>query len=148
MSAHQPLLAGEINPPEDRFERLQDEMDDLRQQFAVARNEIKRDAVVALLGLLTSAMREMASGKYDLASIQTAAQTPATNSRWDAIKQRNPGRISEAIDVLLVHGAMNTSQLAAAMKMDRSNCGANVVPKLSKMGLLVRNGRMFSLKEL
>jgi hypothetical protein len=86
-------------------------------------------------------------GELDEAGIDGNGAAPAT-SRWELIKQRNPGRIAQAIDVLLLHGTMNTSQLAAAMRMDRSNCGTNVVQKLKSMGLIVKNGNEFSLREL
>lgn len=85
----------------------------------------------------------------------TGAESPAITgngtanlSRWEAIKQRNPGRIAQAIDVLLLHGAMSTNQLAAAMRMDRSNCSKNVVVKMKSMGLIIKTGHEFSLKEL
>jgi hypothetical protein len=72
---------------------------------------------------------------------------PASD-KWTVIKQRYPGRIADAIDALLAHGSMNASQLAAALKMDRSNCSKNLVPKLAQLGLIVRNGRELTLKAL
>lgn len=138
-------LSDEIDPAEDRFERLEREMEELREQFAAVRNEIKREAVVALLGLLTSAMREVASGKYDLSSIRTDG---ASTSAWDAVKQRLAPRLREAVDILLVQGSMFRTQLAAAMKMDYSNCNKNVITVLIRQGLVVENGRELALKEL
>lgn len=93
---------------------------------------------------------QLIHGQIDETGIdaQVANDGPAANSKWDAIKQRNPGRIAEAIDTLLVHGAMSVSQLAAAMRMDRSNCSRNVAGKLMRMGLVVRNGNALSLKTL
>jgi hypothetical protein len=88
-------------------------------------------------------------GLCDEMGVTEAGASPAgSNSKWAAIKQRNPGRIAEAIDTLLVHGSLNSSQLAAAMHIDRSNCSKNVIPKLVSMGLIRRDGRLLSLKEM
>jgi hypothetical protein len=77
-------------------------------------------------------------------SVPSGNGLPTENSKWEAVKRQNPGRIAEAIEILLHRASMNTSQLAAALHMNRSNCSANVVPKLRQLGLIV-GGRDFSL---
>jgi hypothetical protein len=79
----------------------------------------------------------------------SASSAPvAHDSRWDAIKSRLSPRLREAVDVLLVHGRMNTTQLAAALKTSRGNCADNIVQKLKTMGIIIKDGRDFSLKTL
>src|ERR1035438_10215818 len=79
----------------------------------------------------------------------SASSAPvAHDSRWDAIKSRLSPRLREAVDVLLVHGRMNTTQLAAALKTSRGNCADNIVQKLKTMGIIIKDGRAFSLKTL
>lgn len=88
-------------------------------------------------------------GLGQAASGAVVASAPATSSsKWDMIKQRLQPRLASAIDVLLVQSPMSTAQLAAAMRMDRSNCGKNVVAVLLRQGLIVRNGHNLSLKQL
>jgi hypothetical protein len=115
---------------------------------------VKRDAVIVLLNLLGRSLKHVASGEFDIEEIAASVATSATgisatgNPRWDAIKQRNPGRIAQAIETLLVHGTMSTAQLAAAMRMNRSNCSNNVVTKMNSMGMLQRDGSNWKLKDL
>lgn len=78
-------------------------------------------------------------------TVPVQVQSP---DKWQQIKQRLPPRLAQAIDVLLLQGSMSGTQLAAAMRMDRSNCSKNVVQILLRQGLIVRNGRELSLKQL
>lgn len=72
----------------------------------------------------------------------------AGNSKWDAIKQRLAPRLQAAIDVFLAQGGLTNSQLAVALKMNRTNCSNNVSGALLRQGLLVKNGNTLSLKQL
>lgn len=100
-----------------------------------------------ILTPLFSALKQI-YGEMDDMQIADSPAATNNNSKWEAIKSRNPGRIAEAIDVLLIHGGMTSSQLAASLKMNRSNCSGNLIPKLHSLGLAVRNGSVISLKQL
>ena len=72
----------------------------------------------------------------------------AESNKWDAIKVRLAPRLREAVDVLLLQGSMKRTQLAAALKMDYSNCTKNVVQVLKSQGWLVENNGNLSLRVL
>jgi len=150
----QPLLEGTYediasmpNTRDEELDSLSARVAELESSLAEAESRAKREAVVTVLNLLGAALRQVASGKIEMPPLDVATTT-APSSRWEAIKQRNPGRIAQAVDTLLVHGTMSVSNLASAMRMDRSNCSKNVVTKLRSMGLLVIDGTGFKLKDL
>jgi hypothetical protein len=142
----QPLLSGEVvgDQPqwdEDRVLELEGRVSDLERRL----DTVKRDAVVIVLNLLAKSMKRVAAGEFDIDEVATATSSP---SKWDAIKKRLPPRQSEAIDIFLAQGSLRRTQLAAAMKMDYSNCTKNVIAVLVRQGLLIESGGMLSLKEL
>lgn len=124
-----------------RVESLNDRMEELEQSIEM----VQRNAVVTLLNLLAASLKQVAAGKFDLADAPVV--TGAASSKWEAIKQRNPGRVAEAIDILLIHGPITTSQLAVNLKMNRTNCSGNLVPRLISMGICQRNGGLLQLRE-
>lgn len=148
-----PLLSG-------RQEYLQDETPALRREIERLVNELRRTE-----GELKQAQNEALAARQATGNLRRLLaplwgevqalgdDSPITtnlqgNSKWEAIKARNAGKAAEAIDVLLIHGSMNTNQLSAALKMGYESCRVNVVDKLRRQGLLVKNGRDLSLKEL
>jgi hypothetical protein len=156
-------------PLGDDADALRDKVESLEQELRQARAEVIRlratsdTATMAVtelrrqLGPLYRAFRavfgeiELVVGKDDAAPVSATAAPPANgtqSSRWDAIKRGLPPRLAQAVDIVLLHGSMNNSQLAAAMKMDRTNCSNNVTSKLKSMGLFIKNGNIYSLKEL
>jgi hypothetical protein len=154
MSTSPLLLETRIEP--DRRDEL---IRDLREQNKLLEDACRRaESRVAQASHGAAELRHVLSplyralqkifGELDEAGIGDSNASVSGGSKWDAIKSRNPGRIAQAIDTLLLHGTMNTSQLAAAMKMDRSNCSNNVVTKMKSMGLIVKNGNEFSLRSL
>ena len=95
-------------------------------------------------------------GELDAAGVgddaQSASQPAAapTNDRvqavWASWKSKM-GTASVVIDALLLHGEMNTQQLAIACGKDRTTIPAYIM-KLNKAGLINKNGNRFSLKRL
>lgn len=151
----QPLLSGHqeyvedsaIDPAiaalHDRVDGLESRIDELE---ALA-PKIKRDAVVMLLSLLTESLRHVASGKMDIS--EPAANLQSSSSKWDAIIQQYSGnRIGDVLKILLLHGPMNQNQIAAALRTDPSNMSKNIIPKVKALGLIVKNGNFWTLKEL
>ena len=142
----QRLLEGkyeEPSPTHDTEWRL-DNLESRLIEVEHAANTLRRDAVLALLNLLSQAIREVVSGKIDLGAIET----PAANDKWEPIKKRLPPRQSEAVDILLAQGAMKRTQLAAAMKMNYTNCATNVIAVLIRQGIVIERGGQIELKQL
>jgi hypothetical protein len=112
------------------------------------RPAIKREAVVIVLQLLTDSLRHVASAKMKIPDISHVENAGGKDARWEAIKNRLAPRLREAVDILLLQGPMKRTQLAAALKMDYSNCTKNVIAVLLRQGIMVENNRELSLKEL
>lgn len=66
---------------------------------------------------------------------------------WDSWKQKMPGVTAEIIDALLTHNDANTQQLTIICKRDRKTIGS-AVHRLTKAGLINKNGGRFTLKQL
>jgi len=124
----------------DRIDELESRLLEVERAVGV----VKRDAVIALLSLLSQALSQVASGKIDLDSIQTEAPS----GKWEAIKKRLPPRQAEAIDIFLAQGSMTRKQVSSALRMNYTNCVNNVIGALLRQGLLTDRGGQLSLKEL
>lgn len=137
---------------------LKEENRNLRAALARANAETAQattDAARALgalrrqLGPLYSAL-QMVFGELDSAGVSDAGPSAPSNDRtkavWDSWKGKM-GAAAKVIDALLLHGEMNTQQLAIACGVDRTTIPAYVM-KLNKAGLINKNGGRFSLKQL
>jgi hypothetical protein len=87
-------------------------------------------------------------GAFKMAFGDSAIMTTDSADKWTAIKNRMAPRMREAVDVLLLQGSMKRTQLAAALKMDYSNCNKNVIQILLRQGWMVDNNGNLSLKPL
>lgn len=128
---------------EERVSILEQEIESLRSELALTRKECER-AILKMLSPLYKALRPIYGEADPIAGLDGGSN----GSKWDAIKQRLAPRMREAVDILLMQGSMKRTQLAAALKMDYSNCTKNVVGILLRQGWLVDNGGNLSLKEL
>jgi hypothetical protein len=133
-----------IEPWAERIGELEDRVEQLEASIP----KIKRDAVVALLSLLNDSLRHIASGNMDIPDVSQVPSTGGQESKWAAIKQRHPGNVARAIDILLIQGTMSTDQLRTVLRIGYETCRVNVVNKMVKMGLIIKNGSQFSLKPL
>jgi hypothetical protein len=157
------LLDGEVEDPRDtRIAELEDELRDVRNEVARANSaalQAKRDATRALgtlrrqLGPLYRALQDV-FGELDAAGIEDSAPSASsttgntrTSAVWESWKSRLPGGPAKIIDALMLHGEMNTQQLAIATGVHRNSIPA-MIYKLNKAGLLNKNGGRFSLKPL
>lgn len=147
----QPLLEGEVEYVDvdstrsdthaERIAELEEQVAALHQKLAT----VKRDAVVILLQMFSDSLRHIASGKMDI------PDTPVVGSgsdRWEQIKRGMPPRLQECIGILQLQGSMKRTQIAAALRMDYSNCTKNVIGVLLRQGWLIENGGQLSLKQL
>jgi hypothetical protein len=146
--------------PDDRdliIRGLRTEITEKDEEIRKLRKQVNviEDGVRQLRGLLNpfhqflmNVFGEMdAIGITEGATVRAETAPSRDESKWDAIKRRQSPRLAEAIDVLLAHGTMNMSQLAAALHIGKPNCSANVLPKLRAQGLITA-GREFRLKDL
>lgn len=142
---------------EGRQEYVRDQTPELRREIERlvtelreerARNAGLEDGVRDLrriLNPLYDALR-LIYGEMDAMRV-TSASSPGAD-KWTAIKLRLAPRLQAAIDVFLAQGGLTNSQLAVALKMNRTNCSNNVSGALLRQGLLVKNGNTLSLKQL
>ena len=88
-------------------------------------------------------------GELDVAGVSgdTTSNTASGDPRWNSWKSRVGTGAAEIIDLLLLHGQMNTKQLSAAMHRDPRTV-AQYVYELNKASLIAKNGNNFSLKQL
>lgn len=150
------LLEGEVDTRDQEIETLNNRITGLEGELDVARAEARRatqQATRAMANLrrqlspLYQAL-QMVFGELDAVGVDEAAPSQGNNPKWEAIKQRMAPRMRETIDLLLLQGAMQRAQIAAALRMDYSNCTKNVIGILMRQGWLVESGGKIALKEL
>lgn len=149
------LLEGEVDTRDQEIETLNNRIADLEGELDVARAEARRatqQATRAMANLhrqlspLYQAL-QMVFGELDAVGVDEAP-SQGSNPKWEAIKQRMAPRMRETIDLLLLQGAMQRTQIAAALRMDYTNCTKNVIGILMRQGWLVEHGGKIALKEL
>lgn len=134
----------------------------LREELAAAQREAdraRRESTVALAALrrqlspLYKALQAV-FGELDAAGVDASGDTHAEkplptrhSAIWESWKARLPGGPSKIIDALMVHGEMNTQQLAIATGVHRNSI-PTMIYKLNQAGLINKNGGRFSLKTL
>ena len=133
----QPLLSGEQEYVESGSD-MGSEIEMLRAQV----NEMQEELNL-IKGIL---MRQYGAFKVSFGD-QAITATDASD-KWAAIKARMAPRLREAIDVLLLQGSMKRTQIAAALKMNYSNCTKNVIGVLKAQGWLIENNGSLSLKPM
>lgn len=142
------------NPHEqiaDLRRQLADVQEDLRQersknaQGAAAVAELRR-VLTPLYGGLRAVFGEMEA--LGVAEVAAPGGDPRKRVVWEAWKQRLPGIPSKMIDALLVHGALNRTQLRIHAGCARSSI-PNAIGTLYRAGVIDKRGDgKISLKEL
>lgn len=143
----QPLLSGEVNAeyvdsPDVRIDKLEREVASLRREL-----EAMGSAIIQLRHQLAplDVLRQAFGG----AVVEDTTPTADTRIQavWHSWKQKLGGSCGKVIDALLLHGEMNTRQLAIAVGLHRTTIPA-LIYKLNQAGLINKNGGRFSLKQL
>lgn len=148
----QQLLPGEVEYLDeesavDPFAERVGELEDRVAALEAKLSQVKRDAVVALLQMLSDSMRHIASGKMDIPDVSANVQAASTG-KWDILKAKHAGtHVAAVIESLQIHGRLSTPQLAANIKTSKQNAYNNIVPKMIKMGIVTRQGMYLVLKE-
>jgi hypothetical protein len=152
------LLEGIVDDRDTVIERLQEENRVLRESLDTERQKNRQIAFAAdhlrqQLRPLHLALRAV-FGELDAIPISDSRAGPpgaALDSRvvsvWESWQKKLPGLPAKFIGALLEHGQMNPAQLRVAMQC-RKNGVYETATKLNKLGLLDKNGSMYSLKEL
>lgn len=144
------MLPGEVDTRDQQISALAAEVERLKGELAAVQQESQREKNA--IAMLQRNLRPFYDSLQRLFGVMDdvvgEAVAAAGNGKWEAIKARLAPRLREAIDILLVQKSMKRTQLAAALRMDYSNCNKNVIGVLLRQGLLVDNGRDLSLKEL
>lgn len=154
-----PLLleGGEVDTRDADIERLTNRVAELEDELDVARAEAKRATQQAsrAMGNLRRQLTplyqalQMVFGELDaVGGGDEAAPSQVGNPKWDTIKARLAPRLRETVDLLLIQKSMRRKEIAAALRMDYTNCTKNVIGVLMRQGLLIENGQGVSLKEL
>jgi hypothetical protein len=154
---HMPTI---LPPPRDRVTELQRENDSLKTQIrelniALTREQEQRMTIESGALSLRSALSPLyralqhVFGDLDAMGIQgtQAAAAPQHKAVWENWKQKLGGLPARAIDALLLHGAMNRTQLRIQLGCANGSV-TNVIVALNKAGLIDKNGSKVSLKEL
>jgi hypothetical protein len=123
---------------------------DLEQEARAARQEVGHalGSLRLQLGPLYRALQQV-FGELDAAGMLdgNAGQPPRASAALDAWKSKLGLGPSKVIDALLLHGEMNTQQLAVATGYNR-NTVPQYISACSRVGLIVKNGRNYALKKL
>lgn len=158
------LLEGAVDaePIDDASDEIHDlagQVRDLQAQLRDTKRELMQreretaHALGALRKQLSPLYRALQAvfGELDAVGIEDspgAAPNPSrTSAVWESWKSRFPGRPAQVIDALLLHGALNQTQIALAVGMTRNNV-PQLIFKLNKAGLIDKNGDKYSLKQL
>ena len=142
----------EIEALHDEIRRLRADLSIANRDTARAREETQRalSALRKQLNPLYSALQAV-YGELDAAGIDDSAsqvvEQPRVSAGWESGKQRLGGQTAKVIDALLLHGEMNTTQIAIAIGTRRQNI-PNLIFKLNQAGLINKNGGRFSLKQI
>lgn len=140
------------------LDELRDEVRQLKRDLSSARGEVtaaKRDAARAM-GALRKVLAplyralQMVFGELDTIGVDEAdsvSATPKTSAVWEAWKSKLPPACGRIIDALLLHGDLNGGQILVACQMG-PNTMYPAIRKMKEVGILNKNGSLFSLKKL
>jgi hypothetical protein len=134
---------------------LEKELQEAKNEAATAK-QAAADAVQAIRALrqqLEPLHKSLKMVFGEISRVDAGGNDNATESassglspKWEMLKQRVGGRQADFID-LLQHGAMTIAQLRAAAHCD-IRTAQKVVQAMRVGGLVDKNGKQFSLKQL
>lgn len=152
-----PLLTSGDDSRVDVIKYLNEQLNEKARELEATRAEladVRRENAKALAGIrrvldpLYKALCVLYGEMEPIGGISVADAPQDNREKWDYIKRNLPPRLQQAIDLLLLQGSMKRTQIAAALKMDYSNCTKNVIGLLVRQGWVVDHGGSLSLKEL
>jgi len=163
MAGDELILRGEVVADSNvaEVEQLRADNRRLRREVTIANGEIARAKAESARAL--SALRKQLAplyqalqavfGELDAASINDGpvatptSSDPRVSAVWQSWKSRLGEGPAKVIDALVLHGDLNTQQLAIATGYHRTSI-SKLIYTLNKAGLLNKSGGRFSLKQL
>ena len=142
----------EIDALREQVATLEVELENARREVTQTRKENVR-AIASLRRHLSPLYQALQAVFGELDTIggvdepTTQASNPRVNAVWQSWKSKLGGSCAKLIDALLLHGEMNTQQLAIAVGLHRTTIPA-LIYKLNQAGLINKSGGKFSLKSL
>jgi chromosome segregation ATPase len=152
-------MSGELQvmdySPDPRVAALERELRVVRQSLADAERELARAraeserALSALRKQLSPLYRALQAvfGELDSIPQDEREDTDRASPVWEAWKSKLSPACGKVIDALLIHKELNGQQICVAAQMGK-NTMYDVITRLNKAGVLVKNGGRFSLKKL
>jgi chromosome segregation ATPase len=133
-----------------RSERIAELEEELRRE-KLKRSAIENGAASLRMTLapLYNAL-QMVFGHIDTINPNGVQNNPVSDSKravWDSWKQKLGGLTAKAIDVLMLHGPMNSTQLRIQLHCANGSV-TNIVTALNKAGLINRVDGKIALKEI
>lgn len=138
-------LAGQVRDLEAQLRDAQREIVQARRESGHALTALRRQ-LSPLYRALQAVFGELDAAGVDEAPAASGAVNSRTSAVWESWKSKL-GAAGKLIDALLVHGEMNTQQLAIATGLHRTTIPKHIYT-LNKAGLINKNGGRFSLKQL
>jgi hypothetical protein len=147
-------LTGKVDTPVDRTPELQTRIRSLEQELIQERAKTAQmeRGVQEIRDILTPLYRalRMLFGEMDampMSGTSGGAVAPGKKAIWESWKQKLGGQAAKAIDVLMMHGEMNRTQLRIHVGC-ATRTVTDIIYKLNQAGLINKNGGKISLKEL
>lgn len=151
------MLEGKVDDRDTIIAGLRAQLQETREERDAARKR-NQSADVGLKQLretLSPLYRALQQVFGDLDDLGVQENSPATSTAidgrkkaiWDSWKQKLGGLTGRAIDALLLHGAMNQTQLRIHLSCANGSV-SNIVTALKKAGLINQVDGKISLKEL
>lgn len=130
----------EHNPLADRVARLEKEISTLRTEMDTDRRHTAT--------LFRSLKITFGTGQYPASSAAStsAPDSPLESNKWDQLKVRLGGKKAEIIDALQLSSPATTTQISKITGGAFSTVKESVY-KLRDMGLIIKNGDGWSLKQ-
>jgi len=156
------LSLAKLPDPFETIEQLRQENAELQRQLAESENALQAErrqrlglekGAVELRSVLAPLYRALRHihGELDAMGVGEEAGTGAASGAkspvWEQWKQKlgRDGMAAKAIDILLLHGELNRTQLRIQLAC-ATRTVADVVYKLNQAGLIDKNGNKIALK--
>lgn len=148
-----PQLTGHVDDRDDIIEGLREKNRRLDEALRLERLKVGQSeaGVRELKRVLTPLYRALQAvfGEIDAMDIQDAgpAASPVATQAWDVWKSRLGPACAKVISALQVQPGMTQTQIGIATGMGNNNM-PTYISRLNKAGLINKNGKHISLKQL
>lgn len=124
---------------ESRLDVIQDQVTHLSYENAL---------LLKLMSPLYKGMQPIFGDAEPVSELVESGAKPRNAEVWEQWKRRLGGTTAKVIDALMVHGELDTSQLAIVTGLDKRTITNTCIYKLNQAKVINKQGGRFSLKEL